>query len=400
MKKTLSISILLVSLILISTQSFSQNQKTPDFIKNDLDAYIEKAIKKWNVPGLAIAIVKDGKVVKIQGYGVLEHEKKAKVDKNTLFMIASNTKAFVGTSLAMLEYDEKCSLDDKVVKWIPDFKMNDASLTDKVNLTDLLTHRLGTKTFQGDFMFFYSDLTKKEIYEKFPKIEPIYSFRTKYGYSNVGYFWAGECIEKISGLSWDKYVEKKFLGPLEMKNTLSLSKEFPINKKAASAHTLQNGKITVFQPTDIDLIGPAASICSSVEDMSHWLIAQTDSGRYKGKQVIPFEVIKNTRNPRTIQRRANHSFNNTTYSLYGLGWGLQDYEMVEVVSHTGGLLGFVTAVAIVPEENLGLVVLTNSDENWLYEAIKWEIIDAYLGLPKRDYSNLYNKYYNFDLIDC
>ena len=155
MKNNILTICLLISLQFFCFEAFTQEKKTPDFIKNDLDAYVEKAIEKWNVPGLAIAIVKDGKVVKMKGYGVLEHEGKAKVDKNTLFMIASNTKAFVVTSLAMLEYDEKCSLDDKVVKWIPEFKMNEPSLTDKVNLTDLLTHRLGTKTFQGDFMFFY-----------------------------------------------------------------------------------------------------------------------------------------------------------------------------------------------------------------------------------------------------
>lgn len=393
MKKNIATILTVLVLQFVYIEAFSQKDKTPDFIEKDLDAYVIKAIEKWNIPGLALAIVKDGKVVKIQGYGVLESGKKEKVDKNTLFMIASNTKAFVGTSLALLEYENKCNLDDSVIKWVPGFQMNNPIFTSEVTITDLLTHRLGTKTFQGDFMYFYSNLTKRDVYSKFPKVNPMYHFRAKYGYSNVGYFWAGECIEAISGMSWDQYVQMKLIKPLEMSNTLLLSKDISLRKNVAAAHTLQDGKLKAFPHTNIDVIGPAASICSSVEDLSHWLIAQTDSGRYKGKEIIPYKVIDNTLQPRTFQYRANHSFNNTNYSLYGLGWSLQDYEDVEVVSHSGGILGFVTAVALVPKQNLGIVILTNSDENWLYEALKWEIIDAYLDLPYRNYSDKYNNYF-------
>lgn len=390
LKTILLISILQFSLFAV----FSQENKAPNFITNDLDAYVKKALEKWNVPGIAIAIVKDGKVIISKGYGVKEMDKKKAVDENTLFMIASNTKAFIGTSLAMLEYKNRCSLDDKVSKWIPDFQMNNPALTDEVNLTDLLTHRMGLSTFQGDFMYFYSNLTNKEVYSKFPTVKPQNTFRTTYGYSNVGYFWAGEAIKKITGVTWDKYLEQQILLPLEMNNTLVLSKNVSKQKNLASAHTLQNGKLKVFPHTNIDVIGPAASICSSVNDLSHWLIAQTNGGKYKNKQVIPLEVINNTHTPRIFQRKARHSFNKTHYSLYGLGWGLQDYERTEIVSHTGGILGFVTTVVVVPEHNLGIVILTNSDENWLYEALKWEIIDAYLGLPYRDYSELYADYFN------
>ena len=386
---------LIIILQFIYFEAVTQEAKTPDFIKNKLDDYVQNALKKWNVPGLAIAIVKDGKVVVLKGYGVLEANKSEKVDKNTLFMIASNTKAFVGTSLAMLEYKNKCNLNDPVVKWVPGFKMNNPLLTNEVNITDLLTHRLGLKTFQGDFMYFYSNLTKEEIYLKFPKVKPEHFFRTKYGYCNVGYFWAGECIKGITGITWDKYVQQTLLTHLEMNNTQVLSKDISGKKNVAAAHTLQNGKLKVFPHTNIDVIGPAASICSSVEDMSHWLIAQTDSGRYNGREIIPFELIKNTRKPRIYKGKPYHDYNNAHYSLYGLGWALQDYENVEVVSHSGGILGFVTTVAIVPEENLGIVILTNSDENWLYDALKWEIIDAYLNLPYRRYSDNYHNYFSY-----
>jgi CubicO group peptidase (beta-lactamase class C family) len=367
--------------------------QTPDFISKDLDNYILEGMKKWNIPGVSVAIVKDGRIVLTKGYGVLEYGKKEKVDENTLFMIASNTKAFVGTSLAWLDYQEKCSLDDYLVDWVPGFRMNDPWVGAHVKLSDILSHQIGLSTFQGDFLYFYSNLTKEDIYKKFPKIVPDYGFREKYGYSNVGFFWAGESIKRITGEEWNVFVENNILVPLEMNRTKILSVNIADEKNLASVHTMQDGELKVFPHTNIDVIGPAASMRTSAKDMSHWLLAQLDSGRYKEKQVIPFEVIENTRNPRIEKGRSKHPFNNTHYSLYGLGWALEDYENREIISHTGGLIGFVTSVSLVPEEKLGIVVLTNSDANWFYDALKWEIIDAYLSLPRRNYCNLYHHFY-------
>jgi len=151
--------------------------------------------------------------------------------------------------------------------------------------------------------------------------------------------------------------------------------------------------LQVIPHCQVDNIAPAASISSSVSDMSHWVIAQLDSGRYNGKQVIPWQAIRKAQYPKSIIRRAGHPFNKTHYSLYGMGWSLQDYEGREIVSHTGGVDGFVTSVTLIPEEKLGVVVLTNTDMNGLYEALKWEIIDAYLRLPFRNYSHVYYERY-------
>ena len=207
--KKLYILIVTSIALALSLTSFAQTT-TPDFIKNDLDAYIEQALKDWNVPGVAIAIVKDGEVILTKGYGKIDMNSRKKVDENTLFMIASNTKAFVGTSLAYLEYDGKCDLNDSVRKWVPDFNMYDPALTSQVTITDVLSHRIGLQTFQGDFMYFYSSLSKKQAYQKFPLVKPSNSFRTQYGYCNMGYFWAGECIQGISGMTWDKYLQNKY----------------------------------------------------------------------------------------------------------------------------------------------------------------------------------------------
>jgi CubicO group peptidase (beta-lactamase class C family) len=385
MKKKLFtvVGFLLIGLI-ISAQT-----ETPSFIKDSLDSYVEKALTDWQIPGAAILVVKDGQVIVQKGYGFLESGKPEKVNENTLFMIASNTKAFTGTAMAMLAQEGKCSLDDRVQKYLPDFKMKDPWVAEHITLTDVMSHRIGMETFQGDFIYWESDLSSDEVIEKFGMLTPIYDFRTKWGYCNAGFLIAGKCMEKITGMTWDQYIRERIIDPLEMKRTLVLTADVIHAENFAAAHTMVGGKLQIIPRCQVDNIAPAASISSSVSDMSHWIIAQLDSGRYNGRQVIPWQAIRKAQYPNSIIRRARHPFNTTHYSLYALGWGLQDYEGREIVSHTGGVDGFVTSVTLIPEEKLGIVVFTNTDANALYEAVKWEILDAYLGLPYRNYSQVF-----------
>jgi len=177
---------------------FSQ-QSTPSFIKDSIDAYVEKALKEWKIPGISVCVVKDGKIELMKGYGVKEMGTNEKVDENTLFMIGSNTKAITATALAILDKEKKLSLDDKVQKWLPDFKLYDPWVAKEANIRDLLCHRLGFETFQGDFMFFDSDLTTAEMRERFGKLKPLYSYRGKWGYTNAAFMTAGEIIPKVTG---------------------------------------------------------------------------------------------------------------------------------------------------------------------------------------------------------
>ncbi len=361
-------------------------QETPSFITDSLDNYVQRALEQWQIPGAAVLIVKDRKIIIKKGYGVKELGKDDRIDENTLFMIGSNTKAFTGTLLAILEKEGKCKLDDKVVKYLPDFKMKDSWVTKELNLVDIVTHRMGLQTFQGDFMYWTSDLTSDEVLEKFGEITPKYDFRTKYGYTNAGYAIAGKVIEKISGQSWANYLKEKIFVPLKMNRTLALSEKFMNAKNIAEPHTYVEGKMSVIPIQNIDNLAPCGSIGSSIEDMSHWIIAQLDSGKFNAESIIPFSIIQRTRKPETIQGRVKHPFNTGHFNLYGLGWGLMDYEGREIVSHTGGVNGFVTSVTLLPEINLGIVVLTNNDQNVFFQMLKWEIIDAYLGLPYRNYN--------------
>jgi CubicO group peptidase (beta-lactamase class C family) len=383
---------MLAFIVMLSVEGlFSQ---TPVFITDSLDKYVEKALVDWQIPGVAVLVVKNNEVVLEKGYGYLESGKPDKVDENTLFMIASNTKAFTGTAMAMLEYEGKCSLTDPVQKYLPDFKMKDPWVTEHITLTDVMSHRIGMETFQGDFMYWESDLTSEEVMEKFGQLTPSYDFRTKWGYCNAGFLVAGESIEQISGMTWESYIRQNITKPLGMERTLILTGETANADNLAIAHTLVNGELVIIPHGLIDNIAPAASISSSVHDLSRWVIANLDSGRYAGVQVIPWQAIKKARTPQSIIRPARHPFNRAFYSLYGLGWDLMDYEGREIVSHTGGIDGFVTSVTLVPSENLGVVVLTNTDMNGFYQALKWEIIDAYLGLPYRNYSQFYMDRYN------
>ncbi len=377
--------IVFLLLLLSSVNVFAQ--ETPSFITDSLDIYVERALEQWQIPGAAVLVVNDGKVVVAKGYGVKELGSTDKIDANTLFMIGSNTKAFTGTALALLEHEQKLKLDDKVIKYLPDFKMKDEWVTKELNLIDIVSHRMGMETFQGDFMYWTSDLTSDEVLEKFGKLTPLYNFRTKYGYTNAGYAIAGKVIEKISGLKWEDYLKEKLFLPLKMNRTTALSTDYFESENIAKPHTYVEGKMSLIPFQNIDNLAPCGSIGSSINDISHWIIAQLDSGRYDGENVIPYNVIERTRYPQTIVRRSRHPFNQSNFTLYGLGWSLEDYEGKEIVSHTGGVNGFVTSVTLVPSENLGIVVLTNNDQNAFFQMLKWEIIDAYLGLPYRNYND-------------
>lgn len=369
--------------------SAQYNSAIPGFIRDSLDGYITKAMVEWQVPGMSVAIVKNGKIVVLKGYGKLSINSSLLVDENSLFMIGSNTKAFTATALAMLDAEKKCSLNDKVIRWLPKFKMNDTWVTKEVSLTDLLCHRIGMESYQGDFVYWASNLTASEVVNKFGKMEPAHSFRSKYGYTNAAFLIAGECIAKISGVTWAECMRANFYEPLNMSRTQALSAEFSKQENSCAAHTMKNDLLIEIPIENIDNINAAGSMGSSAADMSHWLVCQLDSGKYEGKQVIPFSAIEKTRTPQTVVGNYSRPFNSSHFSLYGLGWRLIDYEGKEVISHAGAVDGFHSTVCLVPEIGLGIVILTNSDANDFYDALKWDIIDAYLNLPSRNYSAYY-----------
>jgi CubicO group peptidase (beta-lactamase class C family) len=379
---------------IFSLQACAQTDSLPPFVKDSLDSYVNNALAAWQIPGAAVCIVKNGKVVLMKGYGVKEMNGAAKVDENTLFMIGSNTKAFTATALAMLDAEKKISLDDKVTKWLPQFKLDNKAAGEQAIVRDLLCHRIGFQTFQGDFTYWTSNLTRAEVIEKMSRIKAPYPFRTKWGYTNAAFVAGGEIIPKVAGMQWEDYLKEKIFTPLGMSSTLALSKDFENAANKCSAHTIAEGKLIKIPFCNIDNMAAAGSIGSSVSDMSHWVVAQLSGGKYDGKQAIPPQAIAQTWFPHSILGNGGKQFNTGHFSLYGLGWMLEEYCGKKVVSHTGGVNGFVTSVTLLPEEKLGIIVFTNTDQNNFYEALKWEIADAYLGKPYRNYSKVYLGFYN------
>ena len=265
---------------LLVTYTRAQDGNIPSFVKDSLDNYVNRSLAEWKIPGAAVCVIKDGKVVVMKGYGVREMGTNDKVDENTLFMIGSNTKAFTATALAMLDAEKKLSLDDKVQKWLPDFKLYDPWVAKEANIRDLLCHRLGFETFQGDFMFFDSDLSTAEVREKMGRLKPMYSFRSKWGYTNSAFLTAGEIIPKASGQSWADFITNRIFKPLGMNNSLALSKDIKTANNKCSPHTVVMGELRKIPYGNIDNLAPAGSISSSVNDMSKWVMMLLNKQEY------------------------------------------------------------------------------------------------------------------------
>lgn len=354
----------------------------PSFIVDSLDQYIQKGMTDWQIPGLAIAILKDGKVIYSKGFGERNITTHAPVTEHTLFMIASNSKLFTGTAIAQLEYNKKLSLNDKIIRYFPDFKMYDSLITKQVTIRDMLSHRVGTKTFQGDFTFWNGKISRKEIMQKMRLLQPTGVFRQDFGYCNSCYLTAGEIIPVVTGKPWEVYVYDSLLMPLSMKNTHTLVTGMNQRPNVAKPYTTAfTGKITELPYDQVDNLGPAGSMVSSVHDLSKWLIMQLDSGRYEGKRILPWNVVQKTRDINIALSSRKNANSSSHFTGYGLGLFMTDYLGKQVFWHTGGAFGFVSNTCLVPEEKLGIVILTNNDNQSFFEILRHQILDAYLGAP-------------------
>lgn len=360
--------------------TFSFGQQA--FIKDSLDQYINQGLKDWKIPGLAIVIVKDGKVVLRKGYGVKDITTKSEVDVHTHFFIASNSKLFTGTALAKLDYEKKLNLNDKISKYYPDFALYDKTMTENVTIKDILTHRIGTKTFQGDFTFWNTNLSSTEIMQKMRYLAPINAFRDAYGYCNSCYLTAGMVIPKVTNQSWENYITEEFLKPLRMSESFASSNG--IEKKSKNIATPYTSAYTdqlIKLPFDRwDNLAPAASIVSNVFDLTSWLQFQLDSGKFEAKQIVPWPVIQRTRDAQIITSSRKSSLFPSHFRAYGLGVFSTDYNGRQVYWHTGGAGGMLSNVCFVPEEKLGIAILTNNDNQNFFELLRYQILDAYLGV--------------------
>ncbi|WP_205500353.1 serine hydrolase [Rufibacter psychrotolerans] len=380
--------LLLLALLLWSTAlpSFAQ----VDFQK--LDAYYQKAIKDWNVPGMAIAIVKNDSVVFAKGYGVRDAQKGGTVDANTLFGIASNSKAYTAAALAMLVDEGKLKWDDKVTQYLPYLQLYDPYVTEQLNIRDLLSHRVGLQTFSGDLLWYNTTFSRKEILQRARYLKPTYPFRGGYGYSNLMFIAAGEVIETITGKTWEQFIQERFFKPLGMTNSYTSVNQLKGVDNVASPHanpTTEGGKPVPTVFTAWDNWNPAAGIFTSANQHAQWMRLQLNRGTYKGQRLFS-EAASHTmwtmHNPFPIAPQAEALTPSTHFSGAGLGWMLNDYQGRKIVTHSGGHEGMNSRTMLVPEEKLGIVILTNSMSS-IMTPMAYYTVDQFLGIKNgRDWS--------------
>jgi CubicO group peptidase (beta-lactamase class C family) len=389
MKKPINL-VFTILYLFVGQSLFSQGLSS-----SQIDSLVYEAMSISPSAGVAVVVVKDDKIVHLKGYGVTSIETKEKVNENTLFAIASNSKAFTTAALAMLVDAGKLNWNDKVIQHIPEFKMYDAYVTENFNIQDLLTHRSGLGLGAGDLMFFPdgSDFTIKDVLNSFQYQEPVSAFRTEYDYDNLLYVVAGEVVARVSGMNWAEFVETKIMKPIGMERSAGVYQRLKDKSNTAFPHSTENGKLKqleTYTKSD-ESLGAAGGIYASVNDLSNWLFMHLNDGNYSkdgNKQLISEE-----NHAELWKAHTNIAFNaqpsspyKTHFEAYGLGWFLSDKKGYVVVDHGGALLGMLSKTILIPELNVGIIVLTNTDPGgYGYYTIAQEIMEAYLGTDANDW---------------
>jgi CubicO group peptidase (beta-lactamase class C family) len=364
---------------------------------SDLDRHVSRVMQTFTVPGLSVAIVKDGRVVLAKGYGVRQLGDPAAVDERTRFGIASNTKLFTATALELLVEEGKVEWDAPVIRYLPWFAMSDPYVTRELTVRDLLVHRSGLGLGAGDLLWWPpSTYGRDEIARRLRHIPLSTSFRSAYAYDNVLYLVAGEVIEAVSGQSWETFVRGRILRKVGMTDSDVLHSGAGKAGNVAGTHAEVEGTVRVIAPFLSDNTNPAGGIMSGAADMAKWMIVQLDSGRVSGDGRLfePDAVTQLWRDVTPVPispapEGAPHL--RPAMAGYALGLHVRDYRGRRLLQHTGGLPGFVSKVAMIPELRLGVAVLTNQESGAAFEAVVYHVLDHYLGAKAPDYPAVFQR---------
>jgi CubicO group peptidase (beta-lactamase class C family) len=367
---------------------------SPALAAYDLEADVTRTMKLFDVPGIAIAVVKDGKVLAAQGFGVRKLGAPDKVDGKTLFEVASNSKAFTAAALAMLVDEGKLAWDDPVTKHLPDFQMYDAYVTHEMTVRDLLTHRSGLGLGAGDLLWWpTTSFSTDEIIHKLRYIAPSTSFRSSYAYDNLLYIVAGKIIAAKSGKTWGETIRERILAPVGMASTTTSLADNAGNPNVANAHSKIDGRIAAVKAMPVPNAVGAVGINTNAEDMARWmnvLLAGGSLGKgADGKEARLFSARQaremwtaqtpmriSEPNPKLAATRPN-------FAAYGLGFQLRDYQGRLLAMHSGALQGFYSKVVLVPEAKLGIAILTNAESGGSLNALQYQLLDQYLGMANQ-----------------
>ena len=361
----------------------------------EFDAYIEKSRLEWQVPGMAVAVVKDGKLIFAKGYGVRELGTKDMVDTQTLFACASTTKAMTAVCMGILVDEGKVKWDDAVVKYLPEFQLADPYVTRELKIRDLFTHNSGVGN--ADFLWGVMNIPADEVLRKMQQVEPSYSLRSSFIYQNIFYLAAGKVIEKLSDQKWEDFIQTRIFQPLKMTRTFSTLKKAQ-NPNHSKPHYMVNGSIKAIEPTIADEIGPAGSVNASIEDMGKWMACMLDSSKYEGGRLLKAGTWKELFKPQVLVP-ANEFYPTMqlikpNWTTYGLGWFQHDYKGKKINYHTGSLAGEVAIHAQLPDSKLGIYVFGNYDHAEVRHALVYKTFDFFALGGNRDWSIEFLKLYS------
>jgi len=353
------------------------------------DKYVEQAAHDWHVPALAIAVVKDDSLVFAKGYGVIEIGKPTRADEHTRFAIGSTTKAMTSVSLGMLVDEGKLHWDDRVIDYLPDFRLYDPYATRELTVRDLLTHRSGLGStdllWAGPLTY-----TMPEMIRRLRYVKPASSFRSEWEYQNVVYAIGGTLIERVSGMPWETFVRTRIFAPLGMSETEPLVSLIKGKPNVAVPHVERNDTVRVVPIRSTDAIAPAGSVWSSVSDMSKWMRFILDSGRVGSQRLLKPETFRELIAPQIrapIDEYPALRLAKPDFFSYGLGWFVQDYRGQAVWMHTGSIDGMCAIIGLIPEKRIGVYVLENLDHAELRHGLMYSVFDLYSGGPSRDWSH-------------
>jgi len=381
--------------ILLTFWIVSADAQTGQGISNEAVAELAaRAMTEFQVPGMAIGIVKSGEVLLSQGYGVREIGKPEPVDTKTLFKIASNSKAFTTAALAVLVDDGAIAWDGLVIDYLPQFRMHDPWVTAGFTVTDLLTHRSGLKPFMGDMMLWPEPnaFTAEDIMHALRYFKPVSGFRSRYAYDNLLYIVAGQIFPPVGGQTWGEFVEQRLMRPAGMKRCFADRIPNKEMRNMAAPHGVIEGKLQVIErsriPTQPPVSAPAGGVVCSAGDMLTWVRTQLGHGTApNGKQLFSAAQSAEMWKPQMILNVSEHDYemNRTHFKAYGLGWRLADVNGYKEVSHTGTLAGMKSYVVMLPELELGVVLLTNGSSSDARTSVMNTIVRSFMPVEQLDW---------------
>ena len=377
-----------IALCFIAFSAWTQTSPSKSTLKK-IDRFLSEEQVKWNIPGMAVTIVSADEVLLSKGYGVKSVDTMEPVDDKSLFAVASNTKAFTAAAIGILVDEGKLSWDDKVRDYLPYFELYDPYVSANMSIRDLLCHRSGLATFSGDLIWYGSNYSREEVIKRAKYLEPKYDFRAHYGYQNIMFIAAGEIVAKVSGMSWDQFIDERFFTPLGMKDSNTSISDFNAQSNVTTPHNEKNGINHTIDWVNWDNIGGAGAINSSSSEMAKWLQLQLNQGQLGDSTLFSKAASREMwtiNTPKKISSWSESMLPSKTMNGYGLGWDIFNYQGTRAVTHGGGYDGMISQTIILPEENLAFVVLTNSI-NYLPFILTYDLIEQLLDVEQKSKLN-------------